>query len=88
MKIRVEFGKESYGILAKVSLTSRTGEPKEEDVLWGIEVPLSKIEDNSIQRLFPSTREALDWAMGVVTKVWVFVESMRRDLPEPWEEEV
>lgn len=88
MKIRVEFEKEMYGILAKVSLTSKAGEPKEEHVLAGIEVPLSTIEDNSIQRLFSSSREASDWARGVITKVWVFVESMRQDLPQPWDEEV
>lgn len=85
MKIKVEFEKEMFGILAKVSLTSKAGEPKEEHVLASVDLPLSRIEGNSVQRLFASTEEALGWTKTVVSRIQIFIKSMRDELPQPWE---
>ena len=84
MKIKVEFDKEMFGIRAKVSLTSKAGEPKEDHVLTGIDFPLSKKDARSVQRLFTSTQEALKWTETVVSQIQIFIKSMREELPPPW----
>lgn len=88
MKVKVEFEKEVFGIRARVSLKSKAGEPKEKYILLAIELPLAKIDDTGVERLFPSTKEALQWAETIVSRIQIFMKSMREDLPPPWETDV
>lgn len=88
MKVKVECEKEVFGIRAGVSLKSKAGEPKEGHILSAIELPLAKIDDTGVERLFPSTEGALKWAETTVSRIQMFMKSMREDLPPPWEIDV
>lgn len=90
MKLIVSYEKEENAIWARIKLESAEHDPKEQNILDGLELPFSieDPKDMSISRGFPSIAEAHHWAQQAVNQIAGLVRALREPLPLGWEMEV